>query len=64
MDPVEGARALREVDGTYIGNRPCKLRKSTWAERGVEGGGGRGGKLPDARALRRHSVLLAHPKKQ
>lgn len=32
-DTVEGAKALREMDGKYIGNRPCKLRKSTWDER-------------------------------
>ena len=32
-DPIEGAKALREMDGKYIGNRPCKLRKSTWDER-------------------------------
>lgn len=29
-DPIEGAKALREMDGKYIGNRPCKLRKSQW----------------------------------
>ena len=29
-DAVEGAKALREMDGKYIGNRPCKLRKSSW----------------------------------
>lgn len=33
MDPIEGAKALREMDGKYVGNRPCKLRKSTWDER-------------------------------
>ena len=32
-DAVEGAKALREMNGKYIGNRPCKLRKSTWEER-------------------------------
>ncbi len=32
-DPIEGASALREMNGKYIGNRPCKLRKSNWAER-------------------------------
>ena len=32
-DPIEGAKALREMDGKYVGNRPCKLRKSTWDER-------------------------------
>ena len=29
-DPIEGAKALREMDGKYIGNRPCKLKKSSW----------------------------------
>eukprot|EP01119_Soliformovum_irregulare_P013992 TRINITY_DN377_c0_g1_i3.p1 TRINITY_DN377_c0_g1~~TRINITY_DN377_c0_g1_i3.p1 ORF type:complete len:178 (+),score=34.05 TRINITY_DN377_c0_g1_i3:238-771(+) len=29
----DGARALKEVNGKYIGNRPCKLRKSTWKDR-------------------------------
>ena len=33
LDPIEGARALREMNGKYIGNRPCKLRKSNWEER-------------------------------
>ena len=32
-DPIEGAKALREMDGKYVGNRPCKLRKSNWEER-------------------------------
>lgn len=32
-DAVEGARVLREMQGKYIGNRPCKLRKSTWEVR-------------------------------
>jgi hypothetical protein len=32
-DTIEGVKALREMDGKYIGNRPCKLRKSTWDER-------------------------------
>jgi RNA recognition motif-containing protein len=26
-------RAIKEMDGKYIGNRPCKLKKSTWAAR-------------------------------
>ena len=29
-DAIEGARALREMNGKYVGNRPCKLSKSTW----------------------------------
>ncbi|KAK9836561.1 hypothetical protein WJX74_003125 [Apatococcus lobatus] len=32
-DPIEGAKALREMNGKYIGNRPCKLRRSNWEER-------------------------------
>lgn len=35
-DPIEGAKALREMDGKYVGNRPCKLRKSSWQERNQE----------------------------
>lgn len=26
-------RAIKEQDGKYIGNRPCKLKKSTWQSR-------------------------------
>lgn len=33
-DPLSFAKALREVNGKYIGNRPCKLRKSKWLDRG------------------------------
>ena len=32
-DFVEGARALKEMDGKYVGNRPVKLSKSTWKAR-------------------------------
>jgi len=32
-DPTDFANALREVNGKYIGNRPCKLRKSRWKDR-------------------------------
>ena len=32
MDPFDCAKALREMSGKYIGNRPCKLQKSTWNE--------------------------------
>jgi len=28
-------KALREMQGKYIGNRPVKVRKSTWKERSV-----------------------------
>ncbi|KAI8805786.1 hypothetical protein BJ742DRAFT_665706, partial [Cladochytrium replicatum] len=29
-DPNDFVRAMREMNGKYIGNRPIKLRKSTW----------------------------------
>uniref|UniRef100_A0A0N5AFQ9 RNA-binding protein 42 n=1 Tax=Syphacia muris TaxID=451379 RepID=A0A0N5AFQ9_9BILA len=29
-------RAMREMDGKYVGNRPIKLRKSNWKERSLE----------------------------
>ena len=29
------AQALREMHGKYIGNRPVKVRKSTWKERSL-----------------------------
>ena len=29
-DNLEGAKALKEMNGRYVGNRPCKLSKSTW----------------------------------
>ena len=27
---------MREMDGKYVGNRPIKLRKSTWKERNID----------------------------
>jgi RNA recognition motif-containing protein len=32
-DLASMVRALKEMDGKYIGNRPCKLKKSTWQAR-------------------------------
>jgi len=32
-DPGDFAKALKEMNGQYIGNRPCKLRKSRWKDR-------------------------------
>ena len=32
-DLASMVKALREQDGKYIGNRPCKLKKSTWQSR-------------------------------
>lgn len=50
LDPDDYTRAFKEWNGKYIGNRPIKLRKSTWKDRvdtsrrGGRGGGGvRGG---------------------
>ncbi|TPX35747.1 hypothetical protein SmJEL517_g01938 [Synchytrium microbalum] len=34
-DPNDFTLAMREMNGKYIGNRPCKLRKSTYADRNV-----------------------------
>lgn len=33
MDPADFARAMKEVNGKYVGNRPIKLRKSKWKDR-------------------------------
>ncbi|KAJ3110249.1 hypothetical protein HDU96_006774 [Phlyctochytrium bullatum] len=35
-DPNDFVRALREMDGKYVGNRPIKLRKSNWDDRNVK----------------------------
>jgi len=32
-DPSDFARAVKEVNGKYIGNRPCKIKKSRWKDR-------------------------------
>ena len=32
-DVADMVRALKEMDNKYIGNRPCKLKKSTWQTR-------------------------------
>jgi RNA recognition motif-containing protein len=36
LDPIEFLRALKEMNGSYIGNRPCKLKKSNWKQRNLE----------------------------
>lgn len=36
LDSKDFLNAMREMNGKYIGNRPCKLRKSTWEERSVD----------------------------
>ncbi|RUS19852.1 hypothetical protein BC937DRAFT_86814 [Endogone sp. FLAS-F59071] len=35
-DPNEFVRAWREMNGKYVGNRPIKLRKSTWKDRNID----------------------------
>lgn len=35
-DPGDFTRALREMNGKYVGNRPIKLRKSSWKDRNLE----------------------------
>ena len=36
-DPWDMTKALREMQGKYIGNRPVKVRKSTWKDRAEDG---------------------------
>ncbi|XP_028837066.1 RNA-binding protein 42 isoform X2 [Denticeps clupeoides] len=35
-DPNDYVRAMREMNGKYVGSRPIKLRKSTWKDRNME----------------------------
>ncbi|OWF55950.1 RNA-binding protein 42-like [Mizuhopecten yessoensis] len=35
-DPTDFVRAMREMNGKYVGNRPIKLRKSVWKERNID----------------------------
>lgn len=35
-DPFDCAKALREMNGKYIGNRPVKLTKSKWQDRSLD----------------------------
>jgi len=35
-DPNDFVKAMKEMNGKYIGNRPVKLRKSTWKDRNVD----------------------------
>lgn len=35
-DSTDFIKAMREMDGKYVGNRPIKLRKSTWRDRNIE----------------------------
>jgi len=35
-NPEDMVKALKEVDEKYVGNRPIKLKKSTWKDRAVD----------------------------
>jgi len=35
-DPEDFIRAIREMQGKYVGNRPIKLKKSTWQDRNIK----------------------------
>jgi hypothetical protein len=35
-DPFDCAKAMKEMNGKYIGNRPVKIRKSKWEERNID----------------------------
>jgi len=35
-DPNDFIKAMREMNGKYVGSRPIKLRKSTWRERNLD----------------------------
>lgn len=35
-EPQDFIRAMKDMDGKYVGTRPIKLRKSTWRQRGIE----------------------------
>lgn len=35
-DPNDFVKAMKEMNGKYIGNRPVKLRKSTWKDRNID----------------------------
>lgn len=36
LDPMDCAKAIREMNGKYCGARPMKIRKSTWEERDLK----------------------------
>ncbi|XP_063705118.1 RNA-binding protein 42 [Culicoides brevitarsis] len=35
-DPQDFIKAMKEMDGRYVGSRPIKLRKSTWRNRSID----------------------------
>jgi len=35
-DPVDFTRAMKDLNGKYVGSRPIKLRKSNWKDRNID----------------------------
>lgn len=35
-DPTDFTRAMKEMNGKYVGSRPIKLRKSNWRDRNID----------------------------
>ena len=35
-DPTDFTRAIKELNGKYVGSRPIKLSKSSWKDRNVD----------------------------
>ncbi|TRY63067.1 hypothetical protein TCAL_07707 [Tigriopus californicus] len=35
-DPMDFTKAMREMNGKYVGSRPIKLRKSNWRDRNID----------------------------
>ncbi|OQR82769.1 RNA-binding protein [Achlya hypogyna] len=36
LDPFDAAKAMRDMNGKYIGNRPVKISKGKWADRALD----------------------------
>lgn len=53
MDQTEGIKALKQMNGKYIGNRPCQLKKSSHDVRNVPEAGGDDNK--------KRKAMLANP---
>ena len=35
-DPTDFTKAMKEMNGKYVGSRPIKLRKSNWKDRNID----------------------------
>ena len=35
-DPADFTRAIKELNGKYVGSRPIKLSKSNWKDRNID----------------------------